>query len=1000
MNRKLLTWITGLVVIAVLSWSGHYILNSESIDYDAKSLTPILPLSQTNLNIPNWDLILRDPAIKVEKITDDIAYEQALSEYRGLTSDLKRAKGLSRKMIYKSMYLKQISMIRFLEEVSSGRLHSFGYQEKSSAMLKNIRKSLRDTVNGYVKYEKNMRKKSRMLYQVLIADYLSHRSSRSLTSLNKISKFLPSFLKRRVVLLKLSKRRVLNHKSLAEIKRIKRKLPKSGSMAANLIIAQHYAYKRSSQYKRFLSRALVDSRSFSKPEKKRILASAVKIWRKAEPRGSWLKVPFSLKYLGNDLNTLAIRERQALESFQKSGVRSSVRRYQHLATKVHHKKYSILLDKRMVELESRGYRKSQNARGYEKVLISKINKYKNIDSSSKDHLSKQVVTDLKRQYRHLVFSLLSKAEKSKNLTSSVKESIRISLNYIQRSESKSDHILIKEKVARIYAKVGSHNLAVKMYDHLLLSGDPSKKITYIGLAIDSQRVQASWPKSAPFRNIPQGSLEARRKLLSYYGMLHGQSKIAQWPILGHIGLLQISLGNAETAFKLWTNALKIESRGPEASKASGLMFVAFHRSKRWEKLENLADLAIEKGIIPQGVGVKTPKSYLGDALFFGGKELFQKKQYQASWKKLERFTKTFKYDKRRDEALYILAHAYRHDRKFQESVESLVKHVVEYKKSPFRSKALLFGGKWSMEMAFEEQVIFFYQTFINEFPGHKRALEVRGLLVNLYLGKELYGDASRVHQGLIRSNASRGLKEQSALAVMHIEEKYGSVEDASWGAKEALKYSGSSKSMSEVLAFYARQAIKDKNAKHKLMLLDKKASNLDLRDPETLENVAEIKFLLAESSTSWPEGDVFNIGIENHTKALDEYYGKFHEAKKLYDRICDFGDTSFCAPAMNKVALATDEAVRIIEEINIQEILDQKTVLAFKDKKQQIISSLTHHGMKANERAYELANQGLTTPDYANEIIWENSNDWNFEHADGTSGNTYTQWSVGGFDRE
>ena len=73
--------------------------------------------------------------------------------------------------------------------------------------------------------------------------------------------------------------------------------------------------------------------------------------------------------------------------------------------------------------------------------------------------------------------------------------------------------------------------------------------------------------------------------------------------------------------------------------------------------------------------------------------------------------------------------------------------------SPYRKKVLLLGGSWSSEMALEEEVIFFYERFLKEFKNDSRNKAIKALLVDLYLGRELYGEVSRIHKKAAEGDA-------------------------------------------------------------------------------------------------------------------------------------------------------------------------------------------------------------------------------------------------------
>ena len=47
---------------------------------------------------------------------------------------------------------------------------------------------------------------------------------------------------------------------------------------------------------------------------------------------------------------------------------------------------------------------------------------------------------------------------------------------------------------------------------------------------------------------------------------------------------------------------------------------------------------------------------------------------------------------------------------------------------------------------------------------------------------------------------------------------------------------------------------------------------------------------------------------------------------------------------------------------------------------------------KDDQKAFNLVKLGRTTPGWTSEILWQNSQDWNFERVTGETGNGYVQW--------
>ena len=93
------------------------------------------------------------------------------------------------------------------------------------------------------------------------------------------------------------------------------------------------------------------------------------------------------------------------------------------------------------------------------------------------------------------------------------------------------------------------------------------------------------------------------------------------------------------------------------------------------------------------------------------------------------------------------------------------------------------------------------------------------------------------------------------------------------------------------------------------------------------------------------------------------------------------------------VAEQAGKLITRIEDITIPESLDKKTVDKFQSRKQSIIDGLGKDEVGYNQKAYATVKLGATNPDWTQQILWENSTDWNFDRITGETGNGYIQFS-------
>ena len=968
---------------------GLWVLGQTSDSHQAKRLAPVISLPATNSDFRDLDLALRNPLMN-EVIDDDIAVERSNLHINQLLTDLAAVKGSSRVEVLRSLVREQVKVNYFYEDVIAGRINSRQYSPTAQDRLAKGRRTLISHVTELARTSKSNRIKARALYSGVRAQFLSGNTSAAF-KLRKIEKYLPGEVQGRSQLMRGFYGNSMKHTRL--LKKARSSLSPLGKVYADLMIGRQYAglsknlgqtdKKKKNSYRKYVYRASKQSVGLSKKNRSEILSYGLNIWRNSERRLNWNKPPLYLKGHKNLMVTNAIIERRALGKISKSQLSNAISDYRLVRSKVD-KKYHLAVNDRILNLLRGSYKKTKVSKTYEREILANLQIYKG---------NSTVESRVGARYRALTFEVLALANRAISSDRLRNQGVKTGLRFVKWSSSNTDKIAVKEEIAKIYARSGNDSLAVKMYDNLIKSGDPAKKGFYLKKAVSSQTIVAKWSKNAPWKKQREGSRQARQKLFSLYSQILSQpGQAGRWDILAHMGLLKISTGQGSTAFNLWQSALeKGDVSSNHARYAAGMMIAVYHKGKRWDSLVKIADLCLNRGIKPLGSDLKSVRTYLADGLFLGGKKADASGEYKKSWQYLKRFD-SFKGDKRRDEGGYLLGKAYHKDGQHTNATAAYIAHVGEFKVSNYRKAVLLNGGLWAMGMAHEDEAIYFYQIFSVENGDDKRSVKVRNDLINLYMGRQLYGSAARTHQALIRSEfTSEDKKLESALAYMDIEERYGSKKLAAWGAKKALEISNDDVAVAEVLAFQARKVMGTEGSVAKLRVIEKQMVGLDTGDARIRNYLGSIRLGIADELALNEKEEVFNIGIENHHKVLDEKYRKFLKAKSYYDQVCE-DDNSYCAPAMYNLSKMTRYSIETISEISIPDTLDKSTVDKFNGRKNKIVKYLAGIGKKSNQIAYNAANSGNTTPEWAQDIIWNNTDDWNFESIQDDASNTFVQW--------
>ncbi len=978
-----------------------------------KALSPILPLPVANHGVSRaGDEILRDPGLKQSQLSDDMSAEQTLQDINNLKDELKHTKGPRRLEILEELYGTQAVYANYLEDVIGGKFESTLQGAPAQKRLESTRQELIRHGSAVAKEHKNKKVKSRAMYHVLTTQYVmgSNRTT-ALKNLQTLSNKLDGRLAAKVRYLsamhqiKYGDRKKGQH----ELAKIYGSLPRDAKASASLTLAQSFAGLNGNgrkvaatdkRYRSFLNAGVQAAAQKSDDARESVLAQGITIWNAAEGRSiDWAKAPFSMKPFENNAGRYAVLERVALQHHRKGDTVSALKNYVRIARFMEGHSAAAAIDQRIVDLQYQEFKKTKNVKPYESTLVSMEQKYRDHSALGTQNTKQAQLAhqSFAKQYRNLVFTMLQSARRKNSPSKFRNDAIAVANRYEGRLQDENERADVKASIAELHALERRHGEAVAIYMDLVLNAKNGKTAQYLKSAIASQRVLANWPEEAPWNALPKGRGESRTALREMYTQWHSMNgnKI-DWHVVAHIGLLGISLNQAEEAFKLWEGAVAKAPQHAHAARASGFMLVAYQKQKNWGKLESTARLCLQHGIRPMaGSKSLNPMTFLADALFYGGKEALSQNQYADAVKKFEEFTQSFKSDKRRDEGLFDLSSAYRGNQQHPQSIATLTRLVQEYPSSKFNHDALLRGGAWALPMAYEEQTMFFYTRFLNQYRNDTQAPMIRSTMISLYLGRQLYGNAGRLmlDQGEVK-NANREQKLRAALAYMDLEERYGDRSKARSGAKRALALAGNDAAVkAKVLAFEAREAQATNNAAA-LPALEQQLDKLDSGVPEVAEALAHVRFMMAESQATQTKDEIFNIGLKDPMGTLEKHYNIFVRTANLYKRICDNSEVAYCAPAMLRLSQITSNSIMTIQDLALPETLDEKTVNAFNAKKEELIALLAREAQAADIKASELVVQGHSTPDWTQEILWTSSQDWNFDRITGETGNGYVQWNV------
>jgi TolA-binding protein len=952
----------------------------------ARDLSPILPLPPGGSEVPFIAETLRDPEVEAQRLTDDLYAQRAFEEANALVSELNTAQGNRRLDILQDLYKIEAKKAAFFEDILASRVSVQGTYGNVQSELMKARRAVQRYASEFVRGSKDRRAQARAVYHTQASQYLIGESI-SENSLQKIQPQLNKALEARARFLVALAQGGRNQK---ELQALSQSLGTYGRISVPLLLAK----REGPNLRTRILQAGRQTRGMARNDREKVLAYGINLWLAKEGRrAQWSQAPIDLNAHKDLSLARAVSERVVLQNSNRRNYSGAIRYYRGLLDNMKGQAQLVAITNRILDLEAAQAQAQKSFVSYEKTLIRFHEFYQNssILGSGQETLVSEVQDQVKARHRRLVSQQLALGKSARISRVQRSDAIRMGNTFLEGFASDAEKVGLKADIARLYVLNEQHAKAVSYYMELKGQTQGQQSQQFLTLAMQSQRVLAEWPERAPWQGVIKEKGAERQALLKMYEERVASTK--SWDDLAHVGLLNIQLGQGTRAFEIWTDGLEKNPQGPQAQLASGMMLSSYRSGRQWQKLEDLSRLNIKARMVPVFQGQRLDAvALLGDALFEGGKEHFVGSRFGNASQKLAEFVRAYRSDRRRPEGLFVLGKSYHMDQKHPQSVETLYALVNEYPSSAYDREALLLGGSWSMPMAWEDQTIFFYQRFADKYGRDGKAPGVRMTLVQLYMGREHYGNAVRAHAAQTNDpQVSRAQQIESALAVMHIEERYGEPRHAIWGATKAKDLSGQNPIVvAEVLAFEARQAAAANNLT-RIQQIEAQLSSIGLSDRTVIEALALTRLMLAEKQATLTKQDIFNLEQTDPYQTLQAQYGVFLKTKASYEKVCAPGPSSYCGLAMLRLSETTRLSLSSIENLTIAQTLEESQVRRFDQQKLAIIATITQTAAKADTVALGISEQGETIPEWSQEIVVNNS-DASLDRSHGAIGNGYVQW--------
>ncbi|MCX6119405.1 MAG: hypothetical protein NT027_17850, partial [Proteobacteria bacterium] len=709
-----------------------------------------------------------------------------------------------------------------------------------------------------------------------------------------------------------------------------------------------------------------------------------------------VKVPFTKVQLRQ--NYLAKIEAEALiELNQRANFAKSVKLYENLSKELLGSRQGGAIDLRILEICKTQYQKNGLPTIYQRNLIKFLDRYKDSAFLGQENIAntQRIYAFGQRMHMDLVQHQVKLGLAKKTSRDQRKLSISVIDAYLELDTQAQERVALIQNRGEIQYLGEDHNGAVSTFAGLASGKDIERTKVNVSdvwrKAIRSQNILAKWPSSAPWTGAVTGFQTQREVLLGFYSHL---SKDATWAIWSHIGLLHYNLGRTDEAYKVLGDYLSKAPNGVDASYASGLLAHDFMSGKFWQRSEDLGRL-MQRSSLTGRYGKNTYKGrdVLGISLLEGGLEKYSGSDFKTAVLKLNEFVKGWSDHNRYDQGYYHLAMAYHGGQNYKYALDTMVEFCKTFQKSKYRRDALVNGGSWSTSMAWEDHVMYFYEAHAREFPDDAQVLNSLDVLANLYMGREHYDAATRIMLiQLSQRKLGQDVKIDIARRLLDVNERQGSPESSERVANMTLK------SFSDVPAIKAtalsmKARIKANDDSGKILSVAKDLLSMDSSDKTVSEAQAEVRFLIAESlSRGAFDKQIFSLESRNPLNDLNKFYALYDKIRIQYESACSVPGSSWCGPAMHRLARISDEFVESVSPLEIPQTLEPSLVQSFNLRKKSIIETAERKVILADERSLVEAKAGATNPDWTGAILWQNSAEWQSDRVTGEAGNGFVQW--------
>ncbi len=713
-----------------------------------------------------------------------------------------------------------------------------------------------------------------------------------------------------------------------------------------------------------LAVAATASKALPAAAQSHVLNTTISIWNMT-PSSKENKIP---NYLSSGFKSQrpieALRERKAIALIKAQKYPAAIALYRTIAENL--PDLALDTDKRIWDTNLLIYQKSNAIADLEKSYLDLRGRYRD-EAKRKSSPAAGLWQSVAEGYRGVLDQLIVQANQAQTPAARKSAIVQTLVSYCKIENESPSTFPYKVKLAQLYRSLNQYPEATALYLELAPKDSSGKLLL---AAIESQSQLAKWPQQPPFEGIQSGPEEERQKLIGIFERGLKTKGADEWFFLAHMGLLHRALGRDKAAEELWRPALQ-KAQGKFAMEASGILLTDFHTAKRWQDFIDLAHLCKNKKL---EVMVKSKAldyaPWLADALFNGGSADLLSKVYPRAAKNLEEFVQLYGNDPRIPQAVHFAALAYVGQNRYTPALNACRTIAERYPAYPARPKLLLQAAEWALlDKSTTEFAIYFYTKYLADYKNEGNAPQVRQALAETYLKRKLYGWASRTYrEQSSAANVSKEIQLDAAAKVMEIEEQFGEMKDAYWGAQRILQLASPQDPFTiRGLAFMGRYLAQSKELKGVEELEARLLPHVS-QSKEALEALAQLRFRQAELTTQPISNNESNLQIRDPEATVKKYADRFDVEKQPYAKVCQIGMNTMCAPALWRLTSVAKQAMEAVQKVEIADTLGPSRVKSFNDFKTLYLNKLAAARKDLKEQALRLAKQGTTTESWREEI--------------------------------